>query len=40
MKIPYVDLSYNNKSKKDLISIFEKVLDRGQFVGGKEIELF
>lgn len=40
MKIPYVNLSYNNKSKKDLISIFEKVLDKGEFVGGKEIDLF
>ena len=40
MKIPYVDLSYNNKSKKDLISVFEKVLDKGQFVGGQEIDLF
>ena len=40
MKIPYVDLSYKHKSKKELISIFEKVLDKGQFVGGEEINLF
>lgn len=40
MKIPYVDLSYKKKSKKDLISIFKKVLNRGQFVGGDEIDLF
>ena len=40
MKIPYVNLSYKHKSKKELISIFEKVLDKGQFVGGEEIDLF
>jgi dTDP-4-amino-4,6-dideoxygalactose transaminase len=40
MKIPYVDLSYKKKSKKNLISVFEKVLNKGQFVGGKEILLF
>ena len=40
MKIPYVDLSYKNKSKKELISIFKKVLNKGQFVGGDEINLF
>ena len=40
MKIPYVNLSYKYKSKKELISIFEKVLDKGQFVGGEEIDLF
>ena len=40
MKIPYIDLSYKHKSKKELISIFEKVLDKGQFVGGEEIDLF
>ena len=40
MKIPYVDLSYKKKSKKDLISIFKKVLNRGQFVGGDEIDIF
>ena len=38
MKIPYVDLSYQNKKfKKSLVSIFEKVLDSGEYVGGKEI---
>lgn len=40
MKIPFVDLSYKKKSKKNLISVFEKVLNKGQFVGGKEILLF
>ncbi len=40
MKIPYVDLTYKNKSKKDLIKVFKKVLDQGQFVGGDEIDLF
>ena len=40
MKIPYVDLSYKNKSKKELISVFKKVLNKGQFVGGDEIDLF
>jgi len=40
MKIPYVDLSYKHKSKKELISIFRKVLNKGQFVGGEEIDLF
>tara|TARA_B100000787_G_scaffold32787_1_gene22407 strand:- start:405 stop:1499 length:1095 start_codon:yes stop_codon:yes gene_type:complete len=40
MKIPYVDLSYKNKSKKELIKVFKKVLDKGQFVGGDEIDLF
>ena len=40
MKIPYVDLSYKNKSKKELIKVFKKVLDKGQFVGGDEVDLF
>jgi dTDP-4-amino-4,6-dideoxygalactose transaminase len=40
MKIPYVDLSYKKKSKKNLTNIFEKVLNKGQFVGGEEILLF
>jgi dTDP-4-amino-4,6-dideoxygalactose transaminase len=40
MKIPYVNLSYKNKSKKELIKVFKKVLDKGQFVGGDEIDLF
>jgi dTDP-4-amino-4,6-dideoxygalactose transaminase len=40
MKIPYVDLSYRNKSRKKLISIFEKVLKKGQFIGGDEVTLF
>ena len=40
MRIPYVDLSYKNKSKKELIKVFKKVLDKGQFVGGDEIDLF
>ena len=38
MKIPYVDLSYQHKTfKKSLVSIFEKVITSGEFVGGKEI---
>ena len=38
MKIPYVDLSYQNKKfKKSLVSTFEKVINSGEFVGGKEI---
>ena len=38
MKIPYVDLSYQNKKfKKSLVSIFEKVINSGEFVGGNEI---
>ena len=36
-KIPYVNLSYKNKSKTGLLKIFKKVLDKGQFVGGQEI---
>jgi dTDP-4-amino-4,6-dideoxygalactose transaminase len=40
MRIPYVDLSYKNKSKKDLIKVFKKVLDKGQFVGGDQVDLF
>ena len=41
MKIPYVDLSYqNNKIGKQLISIFKNVLNTGDYVGGKEIEKF
>ena len=39
-KIPYVNLGYKKKSKKGLIKIFEKVLEQGQFVGGKEILKF
>ena len=40
MKIPYVSLSYKNKSKNKLVKIFKKILDKGQFVGGEEILLF
>ena len=40
MKIPYVDLTYKNKSKKELISVFRDILDKGEFVGGKEIIKF
>ena len=40
MKIPYVDLTYKNKSKKELISVFRNILDKGEFVGGKEIIKF
>ncbi len=38
MKIPYVNLSYQNKKfKKRLLSIFGEVIESGEFVGGKEI---
>ena len=41
MKIPYVDLSYqNSKYKKTLTSLFRKILDTGEYVGGKEILAF
>ena len=35
MKIPYVDLSIKNK--QNFISIFKKIIARGEFVGGIEI---
>jgi dTDP-4-amino-4,6-dideoxygalactose transaminase len=40
MKIPYVNLSYKNKSKKELVSIFKNILDKGEYVGGREIIKF
>ena len=40
MKIPYVDLSYKNSSIKPLTSIFKKILKKGQFVGGEQVNLF
>ena len=41
MKIPYVDLSYQNKKiKKSLVSIFQNILLSGEFVGGSEIIKF
>ena len=40
MKIPYVDLAYKNRSKKELVGIFKKVLDIGEYVGGREIIKF
>ncbi len=40
MKIPYVDLSYKYKTKKELSAIFQKILSKGQFVGGDEIDIF
>ncbi len=41
MKIPYVNLAHQNKKfKKNLLSIFENVINRGEFVGGKEIQKF
>ncbi len=40
MKIPYVDLSYKKKDRKNLINIFEKILKKGQFVGGDEVDIF
>ena len=40
MKIPYVDLSYKKKHRKNLMKIFDNVLSKGQFVGGEEIIKF
>lgn len=38
MKIPYVNLSYqNSKHRKKLISIFDKILTSGEYVGGSEV---
>lgn len=39
-KIPYVNLGYKKKSKVGLVNIFKKILDQGQFVGGKEVLKF
>jgi len=40
MKIPYINLSYKNKSKIELVNIFKKILESGSFVGGQEIKMF
>lgn len=41
MKIPYVDLSLQwKKEKKDLGPIVNRVFEKGNFVNGKEIEVF
>ena len=40
MKIPYINLSYKNKSKIELVNIFKKILESGSFVGGQEIKTF
>ena len=41
MKIPYVNLSYQNKQiSKELTIIFKKILNTGEYVGGKEIQKF
>ena len=39
-KITYVNLGFKNRSKTGLIKIFKKILDSGEFVGGKEILKF
>lgn len=40
-KIPYVNLSKQwQKEKRDLLKIFDKVLSKGNWVGGSEIEKF
>ncbi len=38
--IPYVTLGYKKKSKTEILNIFKKILDKGQFVGGDEILKF
>ncbi len=40
IKVPYVDLSFQNKSKKNILNVFSKLLDTGEFVGGDEIKKF
>ena len=41
LKIPYVNLSKQwQREKRDLFKIFDKVLSRGNWVGGSEIEKF
>ena len=40
IKVPYVDLSFKNKSKKSILNVFSKLLDTGEFVGGDEIKNF
>jgi dTDP-4-amino-4,6-dideoxygalactose transaminase len=40
MNIPYVDLSYKKKTKKKIISVFNKILNSGEYVGGNEIKKF
>ena len=40
IKVPYVNLSFKNKSKKNILNVFSKLLDTGEFVGGDEIKKF
>ncbi len=41
MKIPYVNLSLQStKIKTNLLNIFKGIIDEGDFVGGKQINLF
>lgn len=41
LKIPYVNLSKQwQREKRDLLKIFDKVLSKGNWVGGSEIEKF
>mgnify|MGYP000214947058 CR=1 FL=1 len=41
MKIPYVDLSLQwKKEKKDLSPIINRVFEKGNYVIGKEVDIF
>ena len=41
MKVPYINLSLQwNKEKRFLGPIINEVLKKGNYVGGKEIEIF
>jgi len=41
MKIPYVNLPAQYlKEKKDLLSVIDRVLKSGQYVGGDQVEIF
>ena len=41
MKIPYVNLAYQfKKEKKNLLTIFEKTLEKGDWIGGEEVKKF
>ena len=41
MKIPYINLPLQwNKEKKFLLPIINRILEKGEYVGGKEIKIF